>query len=612
VQPYYSPDINDATLVFESRFESGNLAMAAKVSDSEYNLLLQNDVNSQGHTQWFFFKVSNTTKHLRVKFNIVNLVKGASLYNQGMQVAVYSQQAFLNSGQGWFRGGEDISYFPNGYRRENVASKSYFTVTFTYEFAAAQDSVYFAYSVPYTYSQLKDYLNALEADPLRGPLVTRKTLCRTIAGNRCEALTITNPGSLLDLDARMGVVVSARVHPGETVGSWMMHGVLDYLTSAAPEANHLRELFVFKIVPMLNPDGVINGNHRTNLTGADLNRRWKYPSKLLHPTIYSMKRMIKQFACKTDIEVICDFHGHSRKKNIFMYGCNLPRAPEACKLFPFVLSKVNPNFTFRDCRFGMQKAKEATLRISLFKELKIPKVYTLEASFAGPDSGPQAHSHFTTKQLEDMGRDFLLAILALNPAKVLRAPKLGSLKGHRARTLRKTADDVSEISKTPIFAFDFNADNICAEFLQDEALLRAGEETCSSDDSDSEPSEDNLDSSKLSKLIPKEPRIKHTSLPRTTAKKRELLKLQLRAPLKYLKKCPECREILMKNHVCSLPQTPASFYSKYSSAHDRRESAARAFSAEEEPQRTQITSGLNRRLGETDGHIRARHAEQMH
>ena len=48
---YYKLEPLEKTLLFESRFESGNLAMASKVSDNEYNLLLQSDVNSKGHTQ---------------------------------------------------------------------------------------------------------------------------------------------------------------------------------------------------------------------------------------------------------------------------------------------------------------------------------------------------------------------------------------------------------------------------------------------------------------------------------------------------------------------------------------------------------------------------------
>ena len=48
-------DRNDKTLLFESRFESGNLYLAQKVNDGEYNCLMQNDINTNGHTQWFFF-----------------------------------------------------------------------------------------------------------------------------------------------------------------------------------------------------------------------------------------------------------------------------------------------------------------------------------------------------------------------------------------------------------------------------------------------------------------------------------------------------------------------------------------------------------------------------
>jgi hypothetical protein len=72
---------------------------------------------------------------------------------------------------------------------------------------------------------------------------------------------------------------------------------------------------------MLNPDGVKNGNYRTSFTGNDLNRKWNDPSPLLHPEIYNCKNYIINLSKDKNINLILDLHGHSKKKNIFFYGC---------------------------------------------------------------------------------------------------------------------------------------------------------------------------------------------------------------------------------------------------------------------------------------------------
>lgn len=75
----------------------------------------------------------------------------------------------------------------------------------------------------------------------------------------------------------------------------MMRGVINFLTDPDNlESATLRDNFVFKIVPMLNPDGVINGNYLCSAAGCDLNRRWKFPSQTIHPEIFHTKKMIKQ------------------------------------------------------------------------------------------------------------------------------------------------------------------------------------------------------------------------------------------------------------------------------------------------------------------------------
>ena len=85
-------------------------------------------------------------------------------------------------------------------------------------------------------------------------------------------LTVTDFKETENMESRWVVVVTARIHPGETVSSWKCQGFLDFLLSGSPEAFALRKKVVFKVVPMLNVDGVVAGNYRTGLQGKDLNR----------------------------------------------------------------------------------------------------------------------------------------------------------------------------------------------------------------------------------------------------------------------------------------------------------------------------------------------------
>ena len=161
IEPFYEKKFrNDRTLIFESRFESGNLAAALKVNDNDYYLALQNDVNTSGNTQWFFFRVSNTHAYNSVRFNLLNLCKPDSLYNEGMKVLVYSEKHAQAKDIGWHRGGTKIAYYANGIRKDGVKGfKTLYTMTFTYEFEYDDDSVYFAYCYPYTYTELAEELN---------------------------------------------------------------------------------------------------------------------------------------------------------------------------------------------------------------------------------------------------------------------------------------------------------------------------------------------------------------------------------------------------------------------------------------------------------------------
>lgn len=65
----------DDVLIFESRFESGNLKKAIQIDKNEYELVLKPDHNTKNYTQWFYFKISNTRRYREYIFHIINFVK---------------------------------------------------------------------------------------------------------------------------------------------------------------------------------------------------------------------------------------------------------------------------------------------------------------------------------------------------------------------------------------------------------------------------------------------------------------------------------------------------------------------------------------------------------
>jgi hypothetical protein len=106
---------------------------------------------------------------------------------------------------------------------------------------------------------------------------------------------------------------------------------------------------------MINVDGVIYGNFRCDLSGFDLNRCWKNPSKMLHPQIVDIKNEIAKVHRKEKIELYLDFHGHSKDLNIFCYSCKTD--PIECKRLPYIFSQMNSMFSFQSCTFGISKDK---------------------------------------------------------------------------------------------------------------------------------------------------------------------------------------------------------------------------------------------------------------
>lgn len=147
--------------------------------------------------------------------------------------------------------------------------------------------------------------------------------------------------------------------------------------------------------------------------------------------------MIKKTLECRKIDLFVDIHGHSRQKNLFIFGCSKNQSgphltsimsPELHaldkkvvgkganqtsniiangittmmnsnlttkeKVFPYLLAQNCEDFSFHTCLFGVHKSKEATGRVVVFKEFSVSNSYTLECSFCGPTQGSNQGTHF--------------------------------------------------------------------------------------------------------------------------------------------------------------------------------------------------------------------------
>ena len=158
------------------------------------------------------------------------------------------------------------------------------------------------------------------------------------------------------------VVIVARIHPGETSSSYILHGLIKFLLSCDKIANLLRENLVFKIIPMINPDGAILGNNRTSFIGRDLNRSYHDPNKRLMPEIAALKELINTivFKEKGKIMTFLDVHQHAGRKSIFMYAPYYPLHSKKylkIRILPKLLAERSEMFRYYSCKFRMEKYK---------------------------------------------------------------------------------------------------------------------------------------------------------------------------------------------------------------------------------------------------------------
>ena len=446
---------------FDSNFESGNLRMAIKISEYEYDLILRPETNCIRNFQWFFFLFKENYKHYSnnnsnksvYKFNIINLTKKSISFNNDT-VKILS---YFNDG--WSRDTFNIYYYQNGIPNNNEKSllnnnnnnnnginltlsnfsnnkinlkdsinnnndnniiPTFYTLTFSFDVNKIQTPIkyiYFSYCYPYTYTHLLTFISNLTncKNYLRF-----EEIGKSLLNNNLYMLIITDfTDSFECLAKKPAVVLTSRVHPGETNSSIVIEGLIESLLSENTTAKNLRKKFIFKIVPMLNIDGVKLGNYRMNYLGLDLNRTWNESNILKNPTIFHIQKMLLKTLNSREIFLFCDFHGHSNKSNFFIYSCNKKNPSE--KIFNHIFKNENCLFDMKSCIDRINPQKIKTARAIVRNKFNIELSLCLESSISNYKStsgNNQILFPFNIETYKKIGNDFLATLDKFSEPKI--------------------------------------------------------------------------------------------------------------------------------------------------------------------------------------------------
>jgi len=173
----------------------------------------------------------------------------------------------------------------------------------------SRDAVWIAYVPPYTFSRLESLVNELKSNPS----ITIESIGDSVEGRPLYLVTAADPN--LDQETSPVVWIVARQHSFEAGGSWAVEGLLNFLTSSELEARKILQKAVFKICPMLNPDGVVSGGTRFNARGVDLNRHWDSDDPLSGdykkaPEIVSVKEALRQWKRRHRLDLWINIHNN--------------------------------------------------------------------------------------------------------------------------------------------------------------------------------------------------------------------------------------------------------------------------------------------------------------
>lgn len=249
-QPRFSTDFESGSIGVVKQLDQEGLAWQLALRDDNDNTTLPNSFRT-----WWYVRAEEVPigHNLRLEFSRLGF-------------PYYFVPVFSYDGKNWQHFEErEVTLEPGCV----VSLPDSCRLVVTRRFEAS--TVWIARTFPYTTNDLSAFLDGISSSPH----VRTETLGLSPRFRKpLQMVTIEESQSSF---ARKTVWIHARTHAAETGPSFVLEGLIRTVLGDDALGRALRQQYVFKIVPMHNPDGIILGNYRTNATSINLENQWLNP-----------------------------------------------------------------------------------------------------------------------------------------------------------------------------------------------------------------------------------------------------------------------------------------------------------------------------------------------
>jgi hypothetical protein len=258
----------------QSNFEGGSLGKTEMIAPDHYRCHILGQTDQEGRNRqadWYYFRVDHAAGH-KLTFDLVDLA-GEYNYKPNSGAITKDTLPFYSSDNVTWLPVEKANYDPAGPMLQ-------------FSVEAHSDQLWIAHVPPYTTQNL----DALFRDLAKVPDVKLESIGKSVEGRSIPLVTITDR-SVPDQGKKV-IWLMFRQHAWEAGSSWTGEGVMRFLSSSSAGAIRIRKEAIVKILPLCDPDGVVDGGVRFNRNGYDLNRNWDITDPVKMPEITAERKAI--------------------------------------------------------------------------------------------------------------------------------------------------------------------------------------------------------------------------------------------------------------------------------------------------------------------------------